>query len=111
MAAGRIDIAELELPELEAAVSTLGVERFHARQMYRWVYRRGLERFDGMTDLSLPLRTQLTAALTLTTPEVTARELSSDGTEKFLFTLADGRTIESVFIPDTPAQTFCVSTG
>ena len=110
MATGKPDIAELELAELEAAVSTLGVERFHARQIYRWVYRRGLERFDGMTDLSLRLRERLEAALTLTTPEVTAREQSSDGTQKFLLTLADGRTIESVFIPDTPAMTFCVST-
>lgn len=110
MAAQTLDIAELEPAELEAAVATLGVERFHARQMYRWVYRRGLEHFDGMTDLSLPVREQLEAALTITTPEVTAREQSSDGTQKFLLTLADGRTIESVFIPDTPAMTFCVST-
>ncbi len=110
MANGKLDIAELELAELESAVSTLGVERFHARQLFRWVYRRGLERFDGMTDLSLHLREQLAAALTLTTPGVTAREQSSDGTQKFRLALADGRTVESVFIPDTPALTFCVST-
>ena len=110
MAAGTPDIAELEPAELAATVSALGVERFHAQQIYRWVYRRGLERFDRMTDLSLRVRDQLAAALMLTTPEVTARERSSDGTEKFLLTLADGRTIESVFIPDTPAMTFCVST-
>ena len=110
MAAQHPDIAELEPVELEAAISTLGVEPFHARQMYRWIYRRGLERFDGMTDLSLRAREQLQAALTITTPAVRAREQSSDGTQKFLLTLADGRTIESVFIPDTPAMTFCVST-
>jgi 23S rRNA (adenine2503-C2)-methyltransferase len=110
MAASKTDIAELEPAELEAVVSTLGVERFHARQMYRWIYRRGLERFNGMTDLSRPMREQLEAALAITTPAVTAREQSSDGTQKFLLTLADGLTIESVFIPDTPAMTFCVST-
>ena len=110
MSAGKPDIAELEPAELEAAVSALGIERFHARQIYRWVYRRGLEHVDLMTDLSLQAREHLTTALTLTTPEVTARERSSDGTQKFLLTLADGRTIESVFIPDTPAMTFCVST-
>ena len=104
------DIAELEPVELEAAVSTLGVERFHARQIYRWMHRRGLERFDGMTDLSLAVRERLDAALTITTPAVAAREQSSDGTQKFLLTLADGRNIESVFIPDTPGMTFCVST-
>ena len=110
MAPEKPDLAELELTELETTVSSLGVEAFHARQMYRWVYRRGLEHFEGMTDLSVRLRTQLEAALTLTTPVVTAREHSADGTQKFLFTLADGLTIESVFIPDTPAMTFCVST-
>jgi 23S rRNA (adenine2503-C2)-methyltransferase len=110
MVTGRTDIAELDLAELEHAVSALGVEPFHARQIYRWLYRRGLERFDGMTDLSVTLRQQLEAAHTVTTPQIAAREQSSDGTEKFLFTLADGQTIESVFIPDTPAQTFCVST-
>ena len=63
-----------------------------------------------MTDLSRELRTTLAASYTLTTPEIVKREQSSDGTEKFLLRLADGRQIESVFIPDTPSMTFCVST-
>ena len=46
----------------------------------------------------------------LTTPTLAHREISMDGTEKFLLRLADGRHIESVFIPDTPAMTFCIST-
>ncbi len=104
------DLAELEPAELESVVSALGAERFHARQIFRWIHRRGLERFDGMTNVSLGLRTELERACIITTPVVTSRECSSDGTQKFLFTLADGRTIESVFIPDTPALTFCVST-
>ena len=104
------DLAELEPAELEALLSTLGVRAFHARQIYRWVYRRGLERVDEMTDLSQPLREQLGRMLAFTTPQIAAREHSTDGTQKFLFTLADGHTIESVFIPDTPAMTFCVST-
>ena len=103
------DISELELTELEATVLTLGVEPFHARQMYRWVYRKGLDHVNGMTNLSLRLREQLKATVTLTTPKLTARKQSSDGTQKFLFTLADGREIESVFIPDTPAMTLCIS--
>ena len=49
-------------------------------------------------------------AFSLTTPAIAARERSADGTEKFLLRLADGRQIESVFIPDTPAMTFCIST-
>ena len=104
------DLAELEPVELEAIVMALGAQRFHARQIFRWLHRRGRENFAEMTDLSRSLRAQLDATCSITTPSVTTRERSSDGTEKFLFTLSDGRTIESVFIPDTPALTLCVST-
>ncbi len=110
MSGEKPDLAELEPAELETVTSALGAERFHARQIFRWIHRRGLERFDGMTNVSLGLRTELERTCIITTPAVTSRECSSDGTQKFLFTLADGRTIESVFIPDTPALTFCVST-
>ena len=104
------DLAELDPDELEEALSRLGVEPYHGRQVYRWVYRRGLEAFDGMTDLSRSLRETLGRTLSFSTPRIAGRELSADGTTKFEFTLADGRGIESVFIPDTPAMTFCVST-
>jgi 23S rRNA (adenine2503-C2)-methyltransferase len=63
-----------------------------------------------MTDLSRDLRAALARDFTFTTPVVEHRETSTDGTEKFLLRLADGRHIESVFIPDTPAMTFCIST-
>src|SRR5260221_9656044 len=63
-----------------------------------------------MTDLSRDLRATLARDFMIATPELTHRETSTDGTEKFLLRLADGRHIESVFIPDTPAMTFCIST-
>src|SRR5437762_116667 len=63
-----------------------------------------------MSDVPRALREQLAAEFALTTPELARRERSIDGTEKFLLRLADGRQIESVFIPDTPSQTFCIST-
>jgi 23S rRNA (adenine2503-C2)-methyltransferase len=63
-----------------------------------------------MTDLSRDLRATLADEFTLTTPTLAQRETSVDGTEKFLLRLADGKHIESVFIPDTPAMTFCIST-
>jgi 23S rRNA (adenine2503-C2)-methyltransferase len=63
-----------------------------------------------MTDLSRELRATLSASFKLTSPEIISRERSNDGTEKFLLRLADGRQIESVFIPDTPSMTFCIST-
>jgi 23S rRNA (adenine2503-C2)-methyltransferase len=63
-----------------------------------------------MTDLSRSLRADLALHFRISTPTVIQRETSTDGTTKFLLELHDGRRIESVFIPDTPAQTFCVST-
>ena len=104
------DIAELERPALEAAVAEKGQPRFRGRQIFRWIYRRGVTDLEAMSDLPRELRAQLASEFTLTTPEIVARERSTDGTEKFLLRLADGRRIESVFIPDTPRQTFCVST-
>jgi 23S rRNA (adenine2503-C2)-methyltransferase len=104
------NLAELELGELEALLQTHGTEPFHARQLFRWIYRRGVSDFGLMTDLSKALRTKLSTHLVVHTPEVVSRQQSSDGTQKFELALVDGRRIESVFIPDTPAMTFCIST-
>ena len=106
----RIDLAELDRPTLEAELVTRGHESFRARQLFAWIYRRGVTDIDAMTDLSRELRATLSSKFTLTTPEIVNRERSNDGTEKFLLRLADGRQIESVFIPDTPSMTFCIST-
>ena len=104
------DLTDLELPDLEAALAELGAPPFHARQIYRWVYRRGVTDFARMTDLPLPLRARLAAAFAVPTPSVLERARSTDGTVKFRLGLGDGHGVEAVFIPDTPARTFCVST-
>jgi 23S rRNA (adenine2503-C2)-methyltransferase len=106
----RPDLADLERPALESALDARGHKRFHARQIFRWIYRHGVTNIDAMTDLSRELRATLASDFTLTTPALALREVSVDGTEKFLLRLADGTHIESVFIPDTPAMTFCIST-
>jgi 23S rRNA (adenine2503-C2)-methyltransferase len=114
------DIAEAELPELEQALADLGRPRFHGRQIFQWVHRRGITDFALMSDLSRELRLDLAERFTLTTPIVVRRERSVDGTTKLLLRLADGKLIESVCIPegragsDAPADaerlTFCLST-
>ena len=110
MSFARLNAAELDVPELEIALEERSFERFHARQLYRWIYRRGVVDFDAMTDLSKELRARLAAECEVVTPRVIDDRRSIDGTRKFLLELADGRCIEAVFIPDTPAMTFCIST-
>ena len=107
---GPIDLGGLELAEMEAIFASHGHPRFHARQVYRWIWKRGVTDFARMTDLSRALRAKLADSFTITTPVVVRRDFSEDGTQKFVLRLADGKQIESVFIPDTPAQTFCIST-
>ena len=105
-----MNLAELERPALEAGLEERGHRRFHARQVFRWLYRGGVSDAAAMTDLPRNLREELAREFTLTTPAIVLREKSADGTEKFLIRLADGKELESVFIPDTPAMTFCIST-
>jgi 23S rRNA (adenine2503-C2)-methyltransferase len=105
-----IDLSNLERAEMEEVLRAKGVESFHAAQIFRWIYKRGVTDFSRMTDLSRELRARLASELTIGTPVTVRRDRSVDGTEKFLLRLADGRLIESVFIPDTPAMTFCIST-
>jgi 23S rRNA (adenine2503-C2)-methyltransferase len=106
----RLDLASVELAALEDFIEARGAPRFHARQIYRWIWRRGVTDLAGMTDLPRALREDLAGATTIQTPEIVHMAQSDDGTRKVVLRLADGRHIESVFIPDTPAQTFCLST-
>jgi 23S rRNA (adenine2503-C2)-methyltransferase len=104
------DIAGIERSELEALLLENGVEPYRARQLYRWVFRRGISDFGQMTDLSKALRARLPELFRISTPAVAARQRSSDGTVKMALELGDRRRIESVFIPDSPGDTFCIST-
>jgi 23S rRNA (adenine2503-C2)-methyltransferase len=106
----RSDLAELEPSELEVRLESSGCERFHARQVYRWIHKCAVTDFSLMTNLSRALRSQLASLFVITTPRLVGDERSIDGTRKFVLELVDGRRIESVFIPDTPSMTFCIST-
>jgi 23S rRNA (adenine2503-C2)-methyltransferase len=106
----RLDLAELDVHELESALEVRRCERFHARQLFRWIYKRGITDFERMTDLSRSLRAHLSEEFVVNTPRIVADDLSVDGTRKFVLELADQRRVEAVFIPDTPSMTFCIST-
>ena len=106
----RADLAELERSALDEALAQLGHPRFRARQIFGWIYRRGVTDVEAMANLPHQLRSILRSRFAFSTPQTFSRERSTDGTEKFLLQLGDGRQIESVFIPDTPVNTCCVST-
>jgi 23S rRNA (adenine2503-C2)-methyltransferase len=110
MGATPTDLAGLELPELETLFEQRGLPRFRARQVFRWIWKRGVTDFAAMSDVGAALGADLGREFTVLTPSIARRDVSEDGTQKFVLTLGDGRQIESVFIPDTPAQTFCIST-
>ena len=110
MGATPTDLAGLELPELETRFEQRGLPRFRARQVFRWIWKRGVTDFAAMSDVGAALAAELGREFTVATPSIARRDVSEDGTQKFVLTLDDGRQIESVFIPDTPAQTFCIST-
>jgi 23S rRNA (adenine2503-C2)-methyltransferase len=104
------DLAAVSLPALEALLEAQGLPRFRARQIFQWIWKRGVSDFAGMTNLSRELRVGLSEQFQIVTPAIVRHDRSDDGTQKLVLALADRRQIECVYIPDTPAQTFCIST-
>jgi 23S rRNA (adenine2503-C2)-methyltransferase len=82
---------------------------FRADQILKWLYMRLADRFEQMTDLSKSFRELLMAHFTIERLPVAQVLSSADGTRKFLFTLADGQTVESVLIPERDHHTLCIS--
>lgn len=82
---------------------------FRVDQIYRALYHRHARSFDEMTDLPASLRASLERGFRVGYPELVTSSPSPDGTEKFLFRLADGATIEAVDIPDGKRRTLCIS--
>ncbi|MBN1448321.1 MAG: 23S rRNA (adenine(2503)-C(2))-methyltransferase RlmN [Bacteroidetes bacterium] len=105
------------LEELEEECLSAGLPRFRGIQLFYWLYNRGVTDFEACDNLPKTLRTELSQRHAIIHPEVTAEQRSADGTRKFLFTLADGRQVESVLIPSESEEegqpkrlTVCVST-
>src|SRR5204863_6070531 len=88
----------------------IGEPAYRARQLYQWLYKKRVRRFEDMTNLGKPLRDALAQRYELRWPEVAERPHSYDGTVKYLFRLDDGASIESVYIPEETRRTICIST-
>ena len=111
-----LNLKELSAEELEAFVDRLGWDRYRARQISSWIYRKRAVDFEAMTNLSREERKILGQQAHLGGIHLLTSQKSVDGTEKFLFGLDDGNRIESVLIPDSGGTeegsrlTLCLST-
>lgn len=97
------------LENLEAFLKQYGKEKFRAQQIFKWVYEQRVTDFDQMLNLSKDLRAELKKLITFELPPVIKHLISVDGTQKFLFDVRDGNSIEAVVIPSDDRLTLCVS--
>jgi len=94
----------LTLPQLQTFVTSIGEQKYRAKQLFDWLYTKEASSFGEMSSLSKSLRTALEFAARIDSMRLIEAQISdSDGTEKFLFELHDGKRIESVLIPPRTA--------
>jgi 23S rRNA (adenine2503-C2)-methyltransferase len=109
----RTNLLGLTRAELEAFVGELGAKPFRARQLLKWIYRRGESDFARMTDLAKDFRAKLARIACVSVPEIVATREAADGTRKWLLRMpgaaAAEQVIETVFIPEPGRGTLCIS--
>jgi 23S rRNA (adenine2503-C2)-methyltransferase len=105
----RINLLGLSQAALEEQIIGVGLPKFRAKQIWRWVWRHGLTNFDEMSDLGKPVREQLSKIYKVDRPTVSQRLNSKDGTIKWLLRFPDGNEAEAVYIPDKTRGTLCIS--
>ncbi len=108
-AAGQVPLIGLSLPEMQAVMEEAGVPKFRAKQVWNWIYHRGVKNFSAMANLPRDLRARLAEKYSIERPAVAAEQKSSDGTIKWLLKLSDGQMVETVYIPEEKRGTLCVS--
>ena len=85
------DIKELTLEELEEELKSFGAHAYNARQIFSWIYKKGVSEFAQMSDLTQGLRDKLSKIFYISGLEIVKKLKSSDGTQKLLFKLKDGK--------------------
>ncbi|MEL6577726.1 MAG: 23S rRNA (adenine(2503)-C(2))-methyltransferase RlmN [Pseudomonadota bacterium] len=109
----RRNLVGLTRKALSAALVEAGVPekqaRMRAGQLWQWIYQRGARDFSEMTNISKTLRADLDAAFEIRRPEIVSRQVSRDGTRKYLLRIAGGHEVEAVYIPEEDRGTLCVS--
>ncbi len=107
--AKKIDILELNHEQLVAWLAERKIEKYRADQIQKWVYLRQADNFEPMTNISKEIRALLSQHFVIGRLAAEQIEISRDGSRKYLFRLKDGKTIESVLIPERDHYTLCVS--
>lgn len=110
---GRIDLIGLPRPRIAEILAEAGLDakaaKLRAKQVFHWLYHRGVTEFEAMTDIAKSMRPWLSERFVIGRPQVVEAQHSSDGTRKWLLRTADGHDFEMVFIPDADRGTLCVS--
>ncbi|TWI55111.1 23S rRNA (adenine(2503)-C(2))-methyltransferase RlmN [Halalkalibacter nanhaiisediminis] len=103
-------IYSLQFDELQQWLQENGEPKFRTGQIFEWLYKKRVTKFDQMSNLAKDLREKLENSFALTTLKIAAQQTSSDGTVKFLFELHDGYTIETVVMRHEYGNSVCVTT-
>ncbi|WP_184147549.1 23S rRNA (adenine(2503)-C(2))-methyltransferase RlmN [Amaricoccus macauensis] len=108
-----MNLVGLSREAMKAALIAAGTPEAQAGmrvgQLWQWIYHRGARDFTGMTNLARAYRELLAEHFAIERPEIVTRQVSADGTRKYLLRIAGGHEIETVYIPETDRGTLCVS--
>jgi 23S rRNA (adenine2503-C2)-methyltransferase len=110
---GKTELVGLSKHQLRDALQAAGLDekqaKLRAKQLWHWIYNRGVTDFGAMTDIAKAQRPWLAEHFVISRPEVVTAQVSTDGTRKWLLRTRDGNEFEMVFIPDADRGTLCVS--
>jgi 23S rRNA (adenine2503-C2)-methyltransferase len=110
---GRIDLMGLPKARIAELLGEAGLDakqaKLRSKQVYHWLYHRGVTDFEAMTDIAKTMRPWLAERFVIGRPHVVEAQHSVDGTRKWLLQTDDGHEFEMVFIPDADRGTLCVS--
>ncbi len=109
----RANLVGLTRDALRAALIGAGTPerqaRMRADQLWQWIYQKGVRDFEAMTNLAKPYRAMLAENFEIRVPEIVQRQVSADGTRKYLVRIAGGHEVEVVYIPEDSRGTLCIS--
>ncbi len=105
----KINLKALSKAAMEEFVKEQGLPAYRAKQILHWIYEKKAESIEDITEFSRELRRKLSDIAYISNLKLLKRQVSEDGTEKFLFGVEDAESIESVLIPDEDRHTLCIS--